>query len=159
VLAMAEWLFCQGASTVRINPDGMHTKGFDIPNWLAVEATPRLTATGRGQTSGTFRRGEKILIVHSQPGLGDVVATLGGAEVEIETKGGCINTRHPGQLSRLRKGLHEAIGQLMGSPRTGITLRARLLRARGAIVARDHAAAGLAAAMKARRSDDRQRDE
>ena len=103
MLAMAEWLFDQGSPDVRIHPDGMHMKGFDIPAWLAGRGFTRMTATGRGQTSGTFRRGDQTLIVHSQPGLGDVVATLDGVEVEIEAKGGCINTRHPGQLSRLRK--------------------------------------------------------
>jgi hypothetical protein len=119
---MAEWLFGQGAPEVRIHPDGMHMKGFDIPLWLAGRGFIRETATGRGQSSGTFRRGGHTLVVHSQPGLGDVVATLDGTEVEIEAKGGCINTRHPGQLSRLRKGLHEAVGQLMASPRGAVRL-------------------------------------
>ena len=102
MLAMAEWLIAQGAPEVRIHPDGMHMKGFDIPAWLAGRGYTRMTATGRGQTSGAFRRGDQSLIVHSRPGLGDVIATLDGIDVEIEAKGGCLNTRHPGQLSRLR---------------------------------------------------------
>jgi hypothetical protein len=106
----------------------MHMKGFDIPSWLTGRGFTRATVTGRGQTSGTFRRGDQTLIVHSQPGLGDVVATLNGVEVEIEAKGGCINTRHPGQLSRLRKGLHEAVGQLMASPRAQVRLIAAVPR-------------------------------
>jgi hypothetical protein len=95
---------------------------------LAGRGFTRTTATGRGQTGGTFRRGDQTLIVHAQPGLGDVVATLNGVEVEIEAKGGCINTRHSGQLSRLRKGLHEAVGQLMASPRADVRLIAAVPR-------------------------------
>ena len=56
------------------------------------------------------------------PGRGDVVGKLGKQDVEIEAKGGCINTRHAGQKSRLRKGLHEAVGQLMASRRRDVRL-------------------------------------
>ena len=103
-------------------------KGFDIPASLAGRGFTRMSTTGRGQTSGAFRRGDLTLTVHSQPGLGDVVCTLHGIEVEIEAKGGCINTRHPGQLSRLRRGLHEAVGQLLGSPRNDVRLIAAVPR-------------------------------
>ena len=57
MLAMAEWLFGQGAAEVRIHPDGMHMKCFNIPAWLVGRGFARESATGRGQTSGTFRRG------------------------------------------------------------------------------------------------------
>jgi hypothetical protein len=51
------------------------------------------------------------LIVHPASGLGDVAATCGNGQTWIaECKGGIINTRHPGQLSKLRKGLCEAAG-------------------------------------------------
>lgn len=128
MLAMAEWLFGKGATEVWMHPDGMHMKGFDIPAWLAGHGFTRTSTTGRGQTSGTFRRHGQTLTVHSQPGHGDVVGTLHGVTVEIETKGGCINTRHPGQRSRLRKGLHEAVGQLLGSPRDAVRLIAAVPR-------------------------------
>jgi hypothetical protein len=128
MLAIADWLFEQDAPEVRIYPDGMHMKSFDIPAWLVGHGFTRMTTTGRGQISGTFRRGDQALIVHSQPGRGDVVGTLNGVTVQIETKGGCINTRHPGQVSSLRKGLHEAVGQLLGSPRDKVRLIAAVPR-------------------------------
>ncbi len=37
MLAMAEWIFEQGATDVEIHPDGMHLKGFDIRGWLEAE--------------------------------------------------------------------------------------------------------------------------
>ncbi len=108
--------------------DGMHMQGFDIPGWLASRGFNRITTTGRTQTSGTFRRNDQTLIVHARPGLGDIVTNLNGVRVEIEAKGGCLNTRHPGQLSRLRKGLHEAVGQLLGSPNSEAQLIAAVPR-------------------------------
>ena len=39
--------------------------------------------------------------------------------ITAECKGGIINTRHAGQASRLRKGLCEAVGLLMASPKAG----------------------------------------
>lgn len=58
--------------------------------------------------------GECGLTIDFRPGKGDVVAVLSGVHVIAECKGGIINTRHPGQISRLRKHLCEAVGQLMG---------------------------------------------
>ena len=46
-------------------------------------------------------------------GLGDVVAEVEGVRVLVEAKGGCINSRNPGQLSRLRKHVYEAVGSLL----------------------------------------------
>jgi hypothetical protein len=106
----------------------MHMMGFDIPGWVASRGFSRTATTGRTQTSGTFRRNDQTLIVHSRPGLGDIVCQLNGVRVEIEAKGGCLNTRHAGQLSRLRKGLQEAVGQLLGSPNVGARLIAAVPR-------------------------------
>lgn len=122
MLVMAEWLFRQGATEVSIHPDGMHMKDFDIPGWLAATGFERVSTTGTRGQSGSFRRGGQHLTVHSRPGLGDVIGCLNDVQIEIEAKGGCINSKHPGRLSRLRKGLHEAVGQLMGSPRLDIRL-------------------------------------
>ena len=122
MLVMAEWLFRQGAAEVSVHPDGMHMKDFDIPGWLAAAGFERVSTTGTRGQSGSFRRGSQHLTVHSRPGLGDVIGCLDGVQIEIEAKGGCINSKHPGRLSRLRKGLHEAVGQLMGSPRLDIRL-------------------------------------
>ncbi|MFQ8433990.1 hypothetical protein [Amaricoccus sp. W119] len=118
MLAMSEWLFGQGASEVRVHPDGTHMAGFDMPAFLSSRGFVRTSATGKREISWVFKRGDQTLTVHARSGLGDLVTTIGGATVEVEAKGGCINTKHAGQLSRLRKGLHEAVGQLLGCPRT-----------------------------------------
>lgn len=52
-------------------------------------------------------------------GQGGVVAEVGGRIVSAECKGGIINTRHPGQVSRLYRGLCETVGLLMASPSPG----------------------------------------
>lgn len=49
-------------------------------------------------------------------GHGDVVADIEGRSFVAECKGGVINTRHAGQLSRLRQGLCETIGLSLASP-------------------------------------------
>jgi hypothetical protein len=46
----------------------------------------------------------------------DVVAVLAGQTMVGECKGGVINSRHAGQVSRLRRGLCEIIGLLMARP-------------------------------------------
>jgi len=128
MLAVADWLFSLGAVEVRVHPDGLHMKHFDMPAWLDAQGFERVSTTGKRGISGTFERNGQRLTIHSQPGLGDVVTTIDGVDIEIEAKGGCINTRHPGQLSKLRKGLHEAVGQLMSSPRKDCRLIAAVPR-------------------------------
>jgi hypothetical protein len=51
--------------------------------------------------------------------LGDVVAEVGDHVISAECKGGIINTKHPGQVSRLYKGLCETVGMLMATPSQG----------------------------------------
>jgi hypothetical protein len=48
-----------------------------------------------------------------------VVAEVGDHIISAECKGGIINTRHPGQVSRLYKGLCETVGLLMATPSSG----------------------------------------
>jgi hypothetical protein len=48
-----------------------------------------------------------------------VVAEVGSHVISAECKGGIINTRHPGQISRLYKGLCETVGMLMATPSQG----------------------------------------
>ena len=48
-----------------------------------------------------------------------MVSMIGNHVVSAECKGGIINTRHPGQVSRLYKGLCETIGLLMAMPSLG----------------------------------------
>ena len=47
-----------------------------------------------------------------------MVADLGDVSFVAECKGGVINTRHPGQQSRLRQGLCETVGLSLASPIT-----------------------------------------
>ncbi len=62
---------------------------------------------------------QQVIMVSSVPGLGDVVARAPGLAILAECKGGIVNTKHAGQTSRLRKGLCEAVGLLMASPKAG----------------------------------------
>jgi hypothetical protein len=57
--------------------------------------------------------------VNPKSGLGDVVAEVGNQIVSAECKGGIINTRHAGQVSRLYNGLCETVGLLMATPSQG----------------------------------------
>ena len=54
-----------------------------------------------------------------EPWDGDVVAKVGNHVISAECKGGIINTRHPGQVSRLYRGLCETVGMLMATPSQG----------------------------------------
>lgn len=113
MLAFAMHLFYLGAGKVSIHPDGEHGKRFEIQAWLVAHGF--IWGHGWGTTSyaGQYSNGNRILEVHVKPGYGDVVAMIEGRSVIAECKGGIINTRHAGQVSRLRKGLHEATGQLL----------------------------------------------
>ena len=113
MLAMAEWLFDQGAGEVAIHPDGMHLKDFDLPALLRRRGFDHAEPAGRTAAGGLWRRRNQTLTVYSRPGRGDVVGAVDGESIEIEAKGGIVNTRHPGQTSRLRKHLYEAVGQLL----------------------------------------------
>src|SRR5262249_56718573 len=54
-----------------------------------------------------------------QSGLSDVTADSNGTVIEAECKGGAVETRHPGRLSKLDKPLCEIVGRLMSRPATG----------------------------------------
>lgn len=113
MLAFAMHLFTKGAGQVSIHPDGEHGKRFEIQAWLATHGFIWREGWGTTSYAGRYLNGNLVLEVHVKPGHGDVVATIDGQTVVAECKGGIVNTRHPGQLSRLRKGLHEAAGQLL----------------------------------------------
>ena len=116
ILAVAEWLFIDGAETVCIYPDGMHPKGFNTTQWLKESGFTKREARGNDATAlaGRYQRGHQTLEIFFRSGRGDVTATVRGTPVLVETKGGCINTSHSGQVSKLRRGLHEAVGMLVG---------------------------------------------
>jgi hypothetical protein len=105
---------------VFVHPDGEHGKRFDFAGWLhkrGFELASRSGRTGYGGTS-TWPDGRHI-VVNPTPGKGDVVAEIDGVVLSAECKGGIINTRHSGQVSRLYKGLCETVGLLMANPSPG----------------------------------------
>ena len=113
MLAVAEWLFRHGARMVEVHADGMHAKYFNIPGWLEAQGFKKVAERGRTRGAGVYRRAGETLEIDFRSGLGDVVADIEGARVLVEAKGGCINSRNPGQLSKLRKHLYEAVGSLL----------------------------------------------
>ncbi len=114
LIAFAQHLL-QSEDTVTIHPDGEHAKRFDIPLALQSLGYTKTAPLGTTTYGGIYRSGNKTLRVHPKSGQGDILST----QVFAEAKGGVINTRHAGQVSRLRKGLSEAVGQLMAAPDTG----------------------------------------
>jgi hypothetical protein len=109
-----------GSSEVSIHPDGIHGQQFDFRVWLGRRGFSFVSSLGRTAYGGNYSdsAGNKI-IVNPTPGLGDVVAKLSDGAISAECKGGIINSRHPGQVSRLDRGLCETIGRLMASPSSG----------------------------------------
>lgn len=105
---------------VYVHPDGEHGKRFDFTGWLAKRDFTKISSLGRTSYGGTYQnQGGQQITVDPKSGLGDVVATIGDQTLSAECKGGIINTRHPGQRSRLYRGLCEAVGLLMATPPTG----------------------------------------
>lgn len=110
----------QPTQEVRIHPDGEHGKQFDFSGWLARQGFSMVMSKGTTTYGGTYsdQNGRKI-IIFPKSGLGDVVAETDDQTILAECKGGIINTRHSGQVSRLDKGLCETVGRLMASPARG----------------------------------------
>jgi hypothetical protein len=105
---------------VRIHPDGEHGKQFDFTGWLARRGFEKISTVGTTSYGGTYRDADGLEItVNPKSGQGDVVAEVGNHIVSAECKGGIINTRHSGQVSRLYKGLCETVGLLMATPSPG----------------------------------------
>lgn len=110
----------QGAREVRIHPDGEHGKQFDFAGWLGRRNFAKASSLGSTSYGGVYRNpAGQTITVHPKSGLGDVVAELGKHVISAECKGGIINTRHSGQVSRLYRGLCEAVGLLMAKPSQG----------------------------------------
>lgn len=99
---------------VEIHPDGQHGKSFDIRSWLEAREFALIKPQGRTAYGGTYKRGNQELLVTPKSGLGDVVGRFTSSTIIAECKGGVINSTHAGQVSRLRRGLCETVGQLMG---------------------------------------------
>lgn len=113
MLAVAQWMFQRGAVRVCIYPDGQHVKQFDIARWLKCQGFRK--EEGQGKTKVWVCDG-RTLKVRFESGKGDVVADVDGKRIFVETKGGCINSRHSGRLSQLRERLYEAVGSLFVAP-------------------------------------------
>lgn len=108
------------ARHVRIHPDGEHGKQFDFTSWLAKRGFEKVSSLGSTAYGGLYRDAQGWEItVNPKSGQGDVVAEVGNQIVSAECKGGIINTRHSGQVSRLYKGLCETVGLLMASESLG----------------------------------------
>jgi hypothetical protein len=116
MIAFAVYLLEQGASTVELHPDGEHGKRHDLKTTLAANGLKLIQPEGTTSYGGTYQRGDQTVRVTLRPGFGDVVAQLNQKTLIAECKGSIVNTRHAGQLSRLRKGLCEAVGLLMARP-------------------------------------------
>lgn len=110
----------EGAQHVRIHPDGEHGKQFDFSGWLERRQFRKITTIGTTAYGGAYESpAGQTITVNPKSGLGDVVAEIGDHVISAECKGGIINTKHPGQVSRLYKGLCETVGMLMATPSQG----------------------------------------
>jgi hypothetical protein len=110
----------QPTKEVRIHPDGEHGKQFDFSGWLGRRGFSMVSSTGKTSYGGTYTDGEgRTIIVNPKSGVGDVSAEVGNQIISAECKGGIINTRAPGPVSRLNKGLCETVGRLMAKPSLG----------------------------------------
>lgn len=110
----------EGADQVRVHPDGEHGKRFDFSGWLARRRFRKTSSIGTTAYGGVYEHaGGQTITINPRSGLGDVVAEIGDHVISAECKGGIINTKHPGQVSRLYKGLCETVGMLMATPSQG----------------------------------------
>lgn len=113
-------LRAEGALHVRIHPDGEHGKQFDFSGWLERRLFRKISTIGTTAYGGAYENpAGQTITVNPRSGLGDVVAEIGDHVISAECKGGIINTKHSGQVSRLYKGLCETVGMLMATPSQG----------------------------------------
>lgn len=104
-------------NSVTVHPDGEHGKQFDFRRWLELRSFLMTKSKGSTSYGGTYiSSAGKTVIVDPSSGRGDVFAEVNGVTYVAECKGGIINTSHPGQRSRLYRGLCEAIGLLLATP-------------------------------------------
>jgi hypothetical protein len=119
MIAFAMHLLENGAVAVDLHPDGEHGKRHDVKMSLEAHGFQHLSTHGKTKYGGVYSRDNQTVTVTLRPGLGDVVARVGEKVVVAECKGGVVNSRHAGQLSRLRRGLCEAVGLLIARPLNG----------------------------------------
>jgi hypothetical protein len=119
MIAFGMYLLERGALTVELHPDGEHGKRHDLKKNLESHGLKLVRPQGTTLYGGAYQRDHQTVNVTLKPGFGDVVAEIGGKTLVAECKGGGVNTRHAGQLSKLRRGLCEAVGLLMARPLNG----------------------------------------
>jgi hypothetical protein len=107
-----------GLKHLAIHPDGEHGKRFDFLGWLTKHRFAMVKQMGSTPYGGIYQSAdtEQTILINPKAGKGDVLADIEGKSFVAECKGGVINSSHAGQLSRLRKGLCEAIGLSLSSP-------------------------------------------
>lgn len=103
-------------AVVTVHPDSEHAKNFDIADCLLSNGFTKQSATGETSYAGQYERGNQMLLVDPSCGHGNVVGKIDGKKIIAECKGGVINTTHSGQVSKLKMGLSELIGQLLILP-------------------------------------------
>ena len=85
---------------------------FDIGRLMATTGWEQIKEPqiGRNAWTGAYRRGDKIIRVHSRPGEGDVVATVNGRRIVAECQKGPL-VRKPGspEYSLLTTALGQAV--------------------------------------------------
>ena len=106
------------ATEISLHPDGEHGKRFDFRASLSRRGFDLVEARGTTKYGGIYRSddGTEIMLI-PKSGMGDVVAFIGSQRIVAEAKGGILNTSHPGPVSRVRRGLCEAVGLLLSKTR------------------------------------------
>ncbi|HWA18067.1 MAG TPA: hypothetical protein VG757_03665 [Devosia sp.] len=143
---------------VRIYPDGMHGAQFDFTGWLGRRGFGKVSALGSTLWGGIYSdKAGHTIIINPKSGQGDIVAESAGVRVVAECKGGVTNTSHAGQISRLERGLSEAVGQLMskenGGRQIAVVPMTRRTSALARRMARRCAAAGIEIALVSERGE------
>jgi hypothetical protein len=106
-------------TAIDLHPDGEHAKLFEIVRWISSRGFVLKEGHGTSAYCGTYVRDQQVIRITAISGKGDIVAESHKGKILAECKGGIVNTSHSGPTSRLRKGLCEAVGQLMASPKGG----------------------------------------
>ena len=121
MLAYAMHIFATvpGTHTITVCPDGEHAKKFEIAAWLTSHSFRREQPIGNTAYGGKYVREQETIRITPTSGIGDVIVDIDEHKIIAECKGGIVNTRHPGQISKLRRGLCEAVGLLMANSSVG----------------------------------------
>lgn len=101
--------------SIEVNIDGAqvavgHETIFPLQDFLVENSWTQILQKGSKNWQGIYRKKSKQICVKSDPGLGDVVASIGGKRLRAECKKGPL-VKTPG--SREYKALWELFGQLL----------------------------------------------